>query len=187
MSFYFTCVYCSSSLIEFASVLKHCSGIHFLSQSEAEASKLSQSKNSKILTLSLTDLIWGHEATVKYDYPAHLNKSLYELNCLPPGSCGVLIVQRLDLFGDLPEPCLQVRCEGTQKKKKLISPLWGNFSNSSFPAATIKSKRLHSCRCHLSIYAVDECSSPFFSTLVRGLTPEKTSASSVILSDPSFL
>lgn len=29
---------------------------------------------------------------------SHLNESLYELNCLPPSSCGVLIVQRLDLL-----------------------------------------------------------------------------------------
>lgn len=35
---------------------------------------------------------------MSYDYLAHLNKSLYELNCLPPSSGGVLIVQRLDLL-----------------------------------------------------------------------------------------
>lgn len=122
---------------------------------------------------------------------AHLNKSLNELNSLPPGSSGVFVVQRLDLLWDFSEPCLQVLCE-----RQILEGLRDSVSYNTL----ICSKRLkHSPNNprqsnkyikHI-FFNVDNCwpffRSPFFSTLVRGLTPEKTSASSIILSDPSIL
>lgn len=54
--------------------------------------------------------MWKRKAGVKREL-AHLNKSLYELNSLPPGSSGVFVVQRLDLLWDFSEPGLQVLCE----------------------------------------------------------------------------
>lgn len=53
--------------------------------------------------------------------------------------------------------------------------------------AVAASVTLPRCACNPSPHPSYPCNSPFFSTLVSGLTPEKTSASSVILSDPSFL
>lgn len=38
------------------------------------------------------------ERSRKYVFLAHLNQRLYELHRLPPGSSGVLVVQRLNLL-----------------------------------------------------------------------------------------
>lgn len=54
--------------------------------------------------------MWKCKAGVKHKL-AHLNKSLYELNSLPPCSSGVFVVQRPDLLWDFSEPRLQVLCK----------------------------------------------------------------------------
>ncbi len=53
---------------------------------------------NQIVMIPTVSLTWNCKANVKHDYLAHLNKSLYELNRLPPGCRGVLVVQRLDLL-----------------------------------------------------------------------------------------
>ena len=61
---------------------------------------------------------------------SHLHQSLDELDRLPACGRGVLVVQGLYLLGDLPEPGLEVLCEGRGGSFKArirgsVSAAWG--------------------------------------------------------------
>jgi hypothetical protein len=74
---------------------------------------------------------------------SHLHQSLDELDRLPAGRGGVLVVQGLYLLGDLPEPGLEVLCEGRGSSIKAwikgsVSAPWGWLSAIVFRSMTAK-------------------------------------------------
>lgn len=68
-------------------------------------------KQHVFMLVANNSALWEQNTSLEYDYLAHLNQGLDELNRLPPGCSGVLVVQRLDLLWDFPEPGLEVFCK----------------------------------------------------------------------------